>query len=95
MEKQLELRLRTVLQDEDVYNEVARILEEEEAHRREIQRKRQSAGIRKAKQNGIKFGRPRIDNLEEFEVVLHAGDSGEITKAAAAVSVGISLRPYH
>ncbi|MFR5602430.1 MAG: hypothetical protein ACLTKI_08885, partial [Lachnospiraceae bacterium] len=41
------------------------------------------------------FGRPRIDNLEEFEVVLHAWESGEITKAAAAERLGISLRTYH
>lgn len=50
---------------------------------RERIRKRQREGIKVALQNGVKFGRPKIEVTEEFIRVYHLWKSGELTAVKA------------
>lgn len=63
---------------------VLQVLSYEAQMERENIRKRQKEGIQVAKESGVKFGRPRKQVHDQFEVVYPLWKRGEISKRKAA-----------
>ncbi|WP_404337972.1 recombinase family protein [Planococcus rifietoensis] len=58
-------------------------------------RKRQREGIDVALQNGVKFGRPRIETIEEFRHVYKLWKSGEITAVIAMRELDLKKTTFY
>ncbi|PAF38834.1 DNA recombinase [Terribacillus saccharophilus] len=58
-------------------------------------RKRQREGIDVALQNGVKFGRPRIDTTEEFRQVYKLWKSGEVTAVTAMKKLDLRKTTFY
>ncbi len=53
-----------------------------------IRRERQAIGIAKAKERGVKFGRRRVSQVKQLEIIKLRGDGLGINKIARALGVG-------
>ena len=62
---------------------------------REQIRQRQLEGIREAKKRGKKFGRPKLEIPEEFEVVVEKYHNNEITVREGARLLGVSKSTFY
>lgn len=58
-------------------------------------KQRQMEGIRAAKANGVKFGRPPKELTEAFYVAVEKWRQGEITMKDAAKEVGLSYTTFY
>lgn len=58
-------------------------------------RKRQREGIDIALQNGVQFGRPRIETTEEFKYVYRLWKSGEITAVKAMKELNLKKTTFY
>lgn len=94
MENHLKTRLRMVLKDEALYDSVVGIIEEEESAQKEVRKRQQKDGIARAKEQGIRFGRPRLEDSPEFDQIMLAWERGQITAKVAAQKLGVSLKTY-
>lgn len=65
-----------------------------EAERLKI-RKRQAEGIEAAKQNGLKFGRPKAKKPENWDSVMEKVKRGELRPVDAMKEMGISKSRYY
>lgn len=65
-----------------------------EAERLKI-RKRQAEGIEAAKQNGLKFGRPKAKKSENWDSVMEKVKLGEMRPVDAMKEMGISKSQYY
>lgn len=84
----LEEELGDARQAETVYKIIEALLREEDAYRRECQKK----GIERAKETGVSFGRPKIQGPENFDCICEQYICGEISAASGAelCKMGIS-----
>ncbi|MFB1100446.1 recombinase family protein [Terribacillus sp. JSM ZJ617] len=58
-------------------------------------RKRQREGIDVALQNGVKFGRPRIETTEKFKHIYNLWKSGEITAVTAMKELDLKKTTFY
>jgi DNA invertase Pin-like site-specific DNA recombinase len=78
----------------DLVLQILSWMAQEERERDRI-RKRQREGIDIALQNGVKFGRPRIEVTEEFKHVYRLWKAGEITAVKAMRELGLKKTTFY
>lgn len=87
--------LEKLVQDQDIAFKICSTVEkwinEEQEHKRECQK----MGIKKARENGVSFGRPRIKEPDNFEKICLQYMEGQLTAAAAARLCGMGVSTFY
>lgn len=78
-----------------ISNIVLEILSYQAQKEREKIKTRQEEGIARAKENNVKFGRPKIEMPKEFEEVYARVKLGEITSVKAMQILGLKKNTYY
>lgn len=78
-----------------ISNIVLEILSYQAQKEREKIKIRQEEGIARAKENNVKFGRPKIEMPKEFEEVYARVKLGEITSVKAMQILGLKKNTYY
>lgn len=87
--------LRKITNSDVLALEVARLIERWEQEERAERLMCQKKGIMNAKERGTKFGRPRIEEPGNFNVICQHFLNGEINAAVAAETCGMGLSTFY
>lgn len=88
-------KLMDYLQDEEKVTGICSILEECERNEHRQKQECQKKGIQKAKAKGVTFGRPRIKEPDNFEMIYYQYMNKEITAGAAARLCSMALSTFY
>lgn len=86
---------KTDLEKKLISNIVFELLSYMAEKEREKTKQRQAEGIAMAKENNVKFGRPRIEMPKEFKEVYARVKLGEITSVKAMQILGLKKNTYY
>lgn len=85
-----ETRLRALLQNDEVVEQVLAIIGEDEAARHADLVRRQSEGLKNARERGVRLGRPPAKRPRKFQSVYAMYQAGEISARAASQMLHVS-----
>ena len=88
-------KLGEILADQGKIDEICLLFESLDRIEVEERRKRQMEGIRKAKEEGKKLGRPKIKEPEDFLEIAAAWESKEISAPEAAKMYGMGTSSFY
>ena len=85
-----EIKLRALIQNDAVADQILQIIQEDElAHRAELIR-RQSEGLKNARERGVRLGRPPAKRPRKFQSVYNMYRAGELSARAASQMLHVS-----
>ncbi|MCD7929255.1 MAG: hypothetical protein LUF86_03750 [Clostridiales bacterium] len=85
-----EARLRALLGDEALSEQVLAVIREDEAMRHADLVRRQSEGLKNARERGVRLGRPPAKRPRKFQSVYAMYQAGEISARAASQMLHVS-----
>lgn len=85
-----ECKIRALLNDDDLTNQILAIVSEDEAMRHADLVRRQSEGLKNARERGVRLGRPPAKRPRKFQTVFNMYQSGEISARAASQMLHVS-----
>lgn len=88
-------KLRTIIADQRQVEEICVLFENLDRMEEEERRRRQMEGIRKAKEEGKKLGRPKIQEPEDFLRIAEAWEKKEISAPEAAKICGMGSSTFY
>lgn len=88
-------KLQTIIADQRQVEEICVLFENLDRMEEEERRKRQMEGIRKAKEEGKKLGRPKIEEPEDFQRIAGAWERKEISAPEAAGMCGMGTSTFY
>ena len=90
MLKETESRIRTLLQDENLADQILDLIRQDEADRHADLGRRQSEGLKNARDRGVRLGRPPAKRPRKFASVYAMYTAGEISARSAAQMLHVS-----
>ena len=90
MLKETEFRIRTLLQDEHLADQILNLIRQDEASRHADLVRRQSEGLKNARDRGVRLGRPPAQRPRKFASVYAMYTAGEISARSAAQMLHVS-----
>ncbi|MDY4953380.1 MAG: hypothetical protein SO073_01925 [Candidatus Onthomonas sp.] len=90
MLKETESRIRTLLQDENLADQILDLIRQDEADRHADLVRRQSEGLKNARDRGVRLGRPPAKRPRKFASVYAMYTAGEISARSAAQMLHVS-----
>lgn len=90
MLKETESRIRTLLQDEQLADQILDLIRQDEASRHADLVRRQSEGLKNARDRGVRLGRPPAKRPRKFISVYGMYAAGEISARSAAQMLHVS-----
>ena len=90
MLKETEFRIRTLLQDEHLADQILNLIRQDEASRHADLVRRQSEGLKNARDRGVRLGRPPAKRPRKFASVYAMYPAGEISARSAAQMLHVS-----
>lgn len=88
-------RLIHLTNDEELAKEIMLLIDEWKQEEAKLKRECQKEGIRKAKEQGVTFGRPRLEEPSNFQEIMGSYLSGEINSVLAAKMCGMGLSTFY
>lgn len=88
-------QLMQLTQDEEMAQKICFMVENWFSSEKEYKRKCQKEGIEKARKKGVSFGRPRIQEPENFDRICIQYLEGELTAAAAAKLCNMGMSTFY
>lgn len=85
-----EARVRALLNNESLTLEILSIIQEDEAMRHADLVRRQSEGLKNARERGVRLGRPPAKRPRKFQNVYTMYQAGEISARAASQMLHVS-----
>lgn len=85
-----ERKIRALLTDDAIADQVLAIVGEDEAMRHADLVRRQSEGLKNARERGVRLGRPPAKRPRKFQTVFTMYQSGEISARAASQMLHVS-----
>lgn len=83
-------KIRTLLADDMLAEQILRIIDEDELRRHEDLVRRQSEGLKNARERGVRLGRPPAKRPRKFQSVYTMYRAGEISARAASQMLHVS-----
>ena len=90
MLKETESRIRALLQDDDLADQILGLIRQDEADRHADLVRRQSEGLQHARERGVRLGRPPAKRPRKFAAVYAMYAAGDISARAAAQMLHVS-----
>ena len=90
-----EQKLRELIQDDVMIEQVLNIIAADEQARKADILQRQRDGLMRAKANGIKLGRPRLKLPKKFNDVYTRYQLHQISARKASIELGVSPGTFH
>lgn len=85
-----EEKLRTLVCDEALAEQILTIISDDEAVRHAELIRKQSEGLKRARENGVRLGRPPAKRPRKFQSVYAMYQRGEISIRGASQMLGVS-----
>lgn len=85
-----EERLRALVSDEALAQQIMAIIHEDEAARHAELIRKQSEGLRRARENGVRLGRPPAKRPRKFQSVYAMYQKGEVSIRGASQMLNVS-----
>lgn len=85
-----EARIRSLLGNDELADQILAIISEDEAMRHADLVRRQSEGLKNARDRGVRLGRPPAKRPRKFQSVYAMYQSGEISARAASQMLHVS-----
>lgn len=85
-----ESRIRTLLSNEPLAEQILAIVREDESMRHADLVRRQSEGLKNARERGVRLGRPPAKRPRKFQSVFAMYQAGEISARAASQMLHVS-----
>ena len=90
MLKETECKIRNLLADEALAEQILELIRQDEANRHADLVKRQSEGLKNARDRGVRLGRPPAKRPRKFAPVYAMYTAGEISARSAAQMLHVS-----
>lgn len=90
MLKETESRIRALLQDDELADQILGLIRQDEADRHADLVRRQSEGLQLARERGVRLGRPPAKRPRKFASVYAMYAAGDISARAAAQMLHVS-----
>ena len=88
-------RIKELVDDAELVDSICAVYEQIHKHVKEERRLRQQEGIRRAKEEGKKLGRPRLTEPDNFPAIMAAWEKKRINAAEAAQMCGIGVSTFY
>lgn len=89
-----EAKIYTLLNDTSLAEQVMALIRSDESERRTALAQRQAEGLQKAKERGVRLGRPRAKRPKKFSSVYTMFHNHEISARAAAQMLNVSAGTF-
>ena len=90
MLKETESKIRALLQNDELADEILNLIRQDEADRHADLVRRQSEGLKLARERGVRLGRPPAKRPRKFASVYAMYSAGEISARSAAHMLHVS-----
>ncbi|GEM_PF-1814120 len=90
MLSQNEIRIRELLQNDALADQVLEIIREDEAMRHADLVRRQSEGLKNARERGVRLGRPPAKRPRKFQSIYSMYRAGKLSARAASQMLHVS-----
>ena len=90
MLKETESKIRALLQNDELADEILNLIRQDEADRHADLVRRQSEGLKLARERGVRLGRPPAKRPRKFASVYAMYSAGEISARSAAQMLHVS-----
>lgn len=87
--------LARLTKDRKLAQEVCQLIEQWESQEKNKKKERQKNGIKKAKDEGVTFGRPKIKEPDNFNRICDQYIRGELSASAAALLCGMGVSTFY
>ena len=88
-------KLVELVGDEEQAEEICRLFEMSEDVKEQERREKQRLGIEKAREKGVRLGRPRLEEPEDFCRILNAWERKEVSAPEAAKMCGMGTSTFY
>lgn len=85
-----EAKIRSLCNDDELAEQILEIIREDEVQRHEDLVRRQSEGLKNARDRGVRLGRPPAKRPRKFQSVFAMYRAGEISARAASQMLHVS-----
>lgn len=83
-------KIRALVSDDTLADQILRIIDEDELRRHEDLVRRQSEGLKNARERGVRLGRPPAKRPRKFQSVYTMYRAGDISARAASQMLHVS-----
>lgn len=90
MLKETESKIRTLVADDDLAEQILHLIRQDEASRHADLVKRQSEGLKNARDRGVRLGRPPAKRPRKFPAIYAMYVAGELSARSAAQMLHVS-----